>query len=324
MFSKKNKNVINVISAISMIGVGIGAFALIVVLSAFNGLEQLVEDLYGAFDPDIKIMPSKGKYFPEDALDISEIRQLDGVKSVSQVFEETALLQFKDKQAIATVKGVDSNYTDVSGVDSMITEGQFLLNHQNRHFLVLGNGLAYNLSLYIENNIEPLTVYAPQKGTKISFNPEKAFKKAYVLPAGIYTISPDFDFKYALADLNFVQKLFRAEGNLSALEIALLPGADANAVKQQIQNIAGDDFKVKTRYELNEMVFKTNNTEKWITYLILSFILIIATFNIIGSLTMLILEKTRDIKILKSLGVSMKTIMNIFLAEGVLISLLGG
>lgn len=324
LFSKKKHNVINIISAVSMLGVGIGAMALIVIMSAFNGLENLVAGLYSSFDPDIKITVKEGKVFNAGAISKEEILKIKGVKYYCEALEETVYIRYKDHEVIATIKGVEEAFDEMSGIDSMITEGEFILKTNGNNFAVAGYGIAYKLGLNIENVLEPLRIYTARREEISTLQPEQAFKLGNIMPSGIFMINQDFDFKYLLVPIDFARELLERGPEISSVEIGLTDDADKQYVKKEISRLAGDKFEVKTRYELNELIFKTNKTEKWITYLILTFILVIATFNVIGSLTMLILEKKEDMHILRSLGAEKKAIQKIFLFEGLMITFLGG
>jgi lipoprotein-releasing system permease protein len=324
LFSKKSHNVINVISAISAVGIGVGTIALIVVLSAFNGLEGLVDKLYSSFDPDIKMVAKKGKTFVADQKIREQIKSINGVKYVTYALEETVYVQYKAHEAIATVKGVEEDFVYMTGIDSMMAEGEFVLRSGENNFAVLGYGLAYNLSVFINGFPEPLKMYSAKRGYSGPLNPEETFNKKLIMPSGIFTINQDFDTKYILVPLRFAMELFEYENSISSIEIGVEKGVNVNQIKKQVIEIAGENFEVKTRYELNELIFKTNKTEKWITFMILSFILVIAAFNLIGSLTMLIIEKKQDIKILAGMGADKSLIKKIFITEGLMISLIGG
>lgn len=325
LFSKKTRNVINIISGVSVFAVAVGAMALIVVLSAFNGVDSLVRSLYDSFDPDIKITVKEGKTFAIDELSLEEIKKVNGVKYCVKTLEETAYLKYRKNESLCTVKGVEEEFVQMTGLDSMLVEGQLTLKENGINYAVLGYGIANNLGVFIENAIEPIKVFSAKREGKYSpTNPQGAFSKKHIMPGGIFTINQDFDMKYMLVPFDFAKQLLEYENEVSAIEIGLEKGADEKQVKAQIAAIAGEKFKVKTRYEQNELIFKTNETEKWATYLILTFILVIATFNVIGSLTMLIIDKKADINILKSMGASKAAVKNIFLVEGMLISLLGG
>ena len=324
LFSKKSHNVINIISGISMAGVGIGTIALVVILSAFNGLDDLIVSMYSSFDPAIKISAKQGKVFNADDVPKSKILEISGVTHYTKVLEETVLVKYKDRQTIATLKGVESDFLEMTELEEVIVEGEIGLDMSGTPLAMLGYGLGYTLSLFIDDNFTPLQIHAAKRGKKVSMNPENAFKKKRIMPGSLFSINPDFDNKYIVVPFSFAQELFERESEISAIELGLDEQANPDKVKQAIQAIVGDKFSVKTRYELDELIFQTTKTEKWITYLILSFILVIATFNIIGSLTMLIIEKKDDILTLKSFGASKSMIKQIFLVEGIMISIVGG
>ena len=308
-----------------MTGIGIGTFALIVVLSAFNGIENLVESLYSSFDPAIKITASKGKAFNINEFPKEKILALNEIEHCVYSLEETALLNYRDKQHIGTVKGVEDDFLEMSGLDSMLTEGNLIIEKNNQAYALIGYGVSYFLSLFVEQNFDPITIYSPRRTSKGAIlNPDDAFKKMKILPSGIFSINADFDNKYIIVPLWFAQELLQIKDKASSAEIALINESESDAIKSKLKEILGDDFVVKTRYELNEIIYQTNNTEKWITFLILSFILVIAAFNLIGSLTMLIIDKKNDIQILKSMGANQIIIKRIFILEGVLISFIGG
>lgn len=324
LISKKNRNVINVITAISMGGIAVGAMALIVILSAFNGLERLVESLYSSFDPDIKITATVGKSFNHYDLNTAQILGMDGVVGGSFVLEETAVLKYNQKQTFASVKGIDSSFLEQPGLDSMLYQGEWLLQKNNINYAVLGYGIADKIGLYLENALQPIFIYAAKNTHQVSPNLVDAFVVKPVLPSGIFSINADFDNKYILVPLSFAQTLFDKPNACSAYEINLRKNANAEKIANEIKALIGNNFKVETKYQLNEIIYKTNKTEKWITFLILSFVLVLATFNLIGNLAMIIIDKRQDLFTLKSLGATEKTVFHIFFIEGVLISLIGG
>jgi lipoprotein-releasing system permease protein len=325
LFSKKKQNVINIISIIAATGIGVGAFALIVVLSAFNGLEKLVESLYSSFDPDIKITATQGKILNVENFSKNYFLNIEDIEQVGFTIEETVLLSYREKQTVAILKGVESNFSKTTGLNEMIVEGDFVLEDQGQPFMVLGYGLSYYLSLFVNKSFDPVKVYAPKKSATVSLNPENAFIKKNIIPSGIFSINPDFDNHYALVPMSLAKELLQfSENEVSSIEITIKKGADATKVKNKLQAALGESFQVKTRYELNEIIYKTNNTEKWITFLILTFIIIIAAFNLIGALTMLIIDKKQDVYVLKALGINENQVRTLFLMEGTLISLLGG
>lgn len=322
MIAKKSHNVINIISWISVLGIAVGTMALVIVLSAFNGLEDLVEKLYASFDPAIKITAVEGKTFTISDFPSEKIKSLEQIAFYSEAIEDVVLVKYMEKQTVANIKGVQPVFYKMTGLDTMLIEGNLALN--NPQSIVLGYGVSDQLSLYLNNMIaEQISIIVPKKGTKKAFTPTDAFTRKFATPTGIFSVSPDFDTKYVLTSLSFAQELLSHPNQLSSVELALKKGANLETTKAQIKAIVGKKYDVKTRYELNELVFKTNKTEKWITFLILTFILVIASFNIIGSLTMLIIDKKKDVWILRSMGASAKTIRQLFFIEGMLINFFG-
>jgi len=305
-------------------GIAIGALALIVILSAFNGLEKLVESLYSSFDPDIKITATIGKTFAEETFPENEILNLEGILGGSKVLEETVVLKYNQKQTFATIKGVEESFLSHSGIDSMLYEGELLLEDGNLNYTVMGYGIADKIGLYIENALQPIYIYAAKNTKQLNPNLAEAFRVQPILPSGIFAINPDFDNKYALVPYKFAQNLLMKKSEMSAYELSLNEDVNPEDLKLKIQAILGADFEVKTKYQLNEIIYKTNKTEKWVTFLILSFVLVVATFNLIGNLAMLIIDKREDLFTLRSLGATENMVFQIFLIEGVLISLVGG
>ncbi len=324
LFSKKSTNVINLITAISMGGIGVGTLSLIVVLSAYNGLENLVESLYNSFDSDIRITVKKGKTFERSQFPEAKIKNLEGVAFYSNVIEETVMLKFGDRQAVATMKAVEPEFRQMTGVDSMMFDGNFLLEYQDQPFTVLGYALAEDLRIQLGNDYSYIEFYAAKRGMKARFNTAEALRKERILPSGVFAINTEFDAEYVLVPFEFGRNLLDYGDAISAVEVDLTNDASPEAIKEELQNLVGDDFEVKTRYEQNAIIYQTNKTEKWITFLILSFILVIATFNLVGSITMLIIDKKDDIQTLASMGADRPVLTRVFWVQGMLIALLGG
>lgn len=323
LISKKSHNVINIISWISVLGIAVGTMALIIVLSAFNGLETLVEELYASFDPDLKITIVEGKTFDSNDFPKNKILALSEVLHYNSALEEVALIKYEDKQTVATIKGIEESFYTMTGLDYLMIEGKINHDSEKKNSVIMGWGVADQLSLFISQSVYQISLIVPKRGTKKGISPGSEFNKKIAYATGIFSVNPDFDTKYVLGDLVFVQRLLKHEGRLSSVELGLKNNADWDKVKEKVQRIVGDRYKVQNRFEMNELIFKTNKTEKWITFLILSFILVIASFNIIGSLTMLIIDKKKDVWILKTMGANNKVIRKIFFAEGMLINLLG-
>ncbi len=322
LVARKSHNVINLISGISVVGVMTGTMALVIILSAFNGFDTLVHSLFNSFDPDLKITPAVGKTFPDTLPSLRRVRELPEVMYASGVIGENALLQYGDRQYIATVKGVEGVYTRMSGIDTMIVDGKFELYRKGAPMAVVGQGIASNLGIGL-HFITPIKVYVPRRGGRVSPDPSRAFNKSYIFPAGVFAIQQDFDLKYMLVPIAFARKLFGYDHELSALEIKVRPGAKVKEVQQKIRQILGPSFRVKDRYEQQALLYRIMKTEKWAIFLILTFILVIASFNVIGSLSMLIIEKQEDIATLRSLGAGVTVLRRIFLLEGWMITVAG-
>jgi lipoprotein-releasing system permease protein len=321
--AKKSQNAINIISWISVISIAIGTFALVVVLSAFNGLESLVESLFESFDSDIRIEAKEGKYFAEKELPLASIQELEGIVDYTRVLEEVCIVGYKSQKTIATLKGVDSSFLSMSRLEDVLIDGDLVLKKNGINFAISGYGIASQLGLYLNRSSSNLTVYAPKREIISTINPLNSFYRKMIAPAGVFYISPEYDNKYMLTPLSFVQDLLDLKGQVSSVEIAFEEGVNLDKAKQQVERIVGENYTVTNRYEFNEIIYKTNKTEKWVTFLILIFILTIAAFNILSSLSMLILEKKKDIQTLKSLGAKNSTIRRIFFLEGMLINLSG-
>ncbi len=325
LFSKKSHNAINIISGISAAGVSIGTAALICVLSVFNGFGTLIEGMFSAFDPDMKISLVEGKTFDANTPEFGKVKVLTNVASYAEVIEETALLSFDDRQMPARIMGVSDSFEKVTNIDSIIYDGRFQLFDGVSERAVAGIGVANKLG-FNALMISPLQILAPKRTGKINLlRPESSFNPASAYVSGIFVVNqPEYDDQYVLTSIRLAREIFEYDSTtVSALELKLNKTADLQKTRADIKALVGDRFKVQDKYEQQEDFFKITRMEKWITYLILSFILLIATFNIIGSLSMLILEKKDDIQVLRSMGADDKLMKRIFLFEGWMISILG-
>ena len=323
LFAKKSRNAINVISSISVAGVTVGTMALIIVLSVFNGLETLVRSIFNTFDPDLKITPVEGKTFVPDTTALSLLSNINGVACYSLCVEENALLRYGDKQYVAAIKGVDGNYAQVTGIDSSMWDGEFiLLSDKGRPFAVPGIGIANFLGIRI-NFIELLNIYVPKRTGTADLNPEDAFIRNYIFPSGIYQVEQEYDSKYVFIPIGFARELLEYDSEVTSLEIKFKEGAKEEVVQKEVIRLFGKGFMVQNKYEQQEIFYKVMRSERIAIFFILTLILIIASFSIIGSLTMLIIEKERDIGILRSLGADNMLIRKIFIFEGWLISIFG-
>jgi len=325
LFSKKSHNAINIISGISAAGVAIGTMALVCVLSVFNGFETLISDMFSAFDPDLKITLTHGKTFDVNSKEFNELHKMKSVAYFTEVVEENALLRFKDKQMPATIKGVSNDFEKMTRIDSIMYDGRFVLFDGAFQRAVLGVGVASILGLGA-HFIDPLYIYAPKRTSKINLlRPENSFNQIGTFVSGIFSVKQlQYDDHYVLVSIDLARNLFEYEkSTVSAVELKLAKGVKQSEIQKQIQTLLGDRFQVKNRYEQQESFFKIMKIEKWITYLILCFILLIASFNIIGSLSMLIIDKKADIQTLRNLGANNQLIKRIFLFEGWMISGVG-
>lgn len=323
LISKKSQRAINIISWVSVFGVMIGTAALIIVLSVFNGFETLILRLYNSFDPDLKISAVHGKSFSLDHFPLKKIEQLNDIAYVTKVVEENALVKYRDKQYIVTIKGVSDEFEHMTGIDSMMADGEFLLHRGDTDFAVVGGGIAYNLQLNIHDVFSPLEIYAPRKSASSLVNPEEAFNRRYLSASGVFSVQQEFDTKYILVPLRFADEVLEYNSRLTGIEIGLKKNAVAEDVQQRVNKIIGPEYMVRNRYQQHELVYKIMKSEKWAVFLILTFILIIATFNVISSLTMLVIEKKKDISILHSMGADSSLLRRIFLTEGMYITGLG-
>jgi len=315
---------VNVISIISVVGVAGMTAALIVILSVFNGFDSLISSMINQFDPDLKITAAKGKTFDLDSAACANIANIEGVAGVVRTIEETALFQYDNLQHIASIKGVDYNYSDICNIGECVYSGQYQLwDEQGVPYAVVGSDIASYLWLQV-NSVRPICVYAPMRGAKVSLNPDEAFSRGYIAPSGIFHIHQDFDSKYVIVPIEFARELLRyGESEISAAEIAVVPNADVEAVAARIAALLGDGYVVRNRFQQQDMLYKIMASEKLSIFVMLSFIIVIASFNIIGALAMLIIDKRRDIQILGHLGASDAFIRAIFRRTGQLITVTG-
>lgn len=323
LFSKGNRNVINIISGIAAMGVAIGSFAMIIVLSAFNGLENLVAELYTTVDPDVRIAPSTGKSFALESAGIDEIASWPEVEALAPMIEETVFLQFRDQQTVVKLRGIPPRYLKYLKLEPFLIEGEHELQVNESPRALMGYGIADNLNLFIRDAYDGIKVYAANRSELKALNPQEKFVSERIVPSGIIALNPEFDYSFCYVPFDFADQLLQYNHKASFIEVTLKPGVNAMNFKSKLEQKLGAEFNIKTRVELNDVIFKTNATEKWITFFILSFILVVATFNLIGSLTMLIIDKRRDIEILRALGMTTSEIRSVFLWEGLLITTVG-
>lgn len=326
LFSKKSTHVINIISGISVIGVAVATMALVVTLSVFNGFHDLVASLLTSFDPQIEVVPAKGKTAPADDPILTKIRNLPQVDVATESVEDQALAIYKGRQAMVKVKGVEDNFSELSHInDILYGDGEFSLHAANLQFGVVGIRLAEDMGMTADWDGQ-LKIYAPKREGQLDMmNPTEGFvEDSLISPGVVFSVKQArYDRDYVLTSIAFARNLFGQQGMLSQLEIRLKPGSNLDAVKAEMQEIAGDKYRVLDRMEQQADTFKIMKIEKFIAYIFLTFILAVACFNIIGSLSMLIIDKKNDVVTLRNMGASDKQIVRIFLFEGRMISAIG-
>ena len=321
LLGKKSTNAINIITWISILGLSIGTAALILILSVFNGFESVLAGLFDSFNPQFKVTPVTGKYFEIDSSLVKQIEQLPQVAHVSKTIEEVALFDYKGIQEVGIIKGVDENFSRVTRIDSSLRSGQLILDDESINYAILGSGMSNKLSINYNDAITPVTIYMP---TRTSRGPlARDYKSLDVYASGIFTAGSDADLQYIVTSYDDVTRLLDRRNNYSALEIKLEENARESSARKGILAILGDGFVIKDRYEQDATFFKVMNTEKWVSFMITSFIMLIIAFNLVGSLWMLVLEKKQDLSILQAMGFTSKKVSNLILYEGGLISFVG-
>jgi lipoprotein-releasing system permease protein len=321
--SKKSTNAINIIAWISVLAIAVGTASLIIVLSVFNGFEGLVKSLYADFYTDIRVSAVKGKSIFLSPEQINKLRKTDGVTQLSMVAEEKALLVNGDFQTIVFIKGVDANYANTNKLAEHIIRGKFETGNAASPKLVVGSGIENAAGIDVEKSVYPLTLYMPNKKA-YTLTTLDALNAYNVMPTGTFMVQQDFDNKYVFSNLEFLKYMLDMKTDeFSSVEIKTNSN-NADDTKKNIQSLLGKNFLVQTRYEQNQSLYTVMTVERWVIYGILSLILIVAAFNMIGALTMLVLEKQKDIAVLKAMGMNNSTIQKIFLSEGLLLAVLGG
>ena len=326
LFSKKSHHAINVISGVSVCGIALAVLALVCTLSVFNGFQDLVATMFTAFDPELKITSTSGKVFDSEDERIQLLRQMPEIEVFSQSLEDNAMVQYKGRQAMVVIKGVEENFNQLTAIDSILYgRGEWRLQDEVVDYAVPGIELVSILGTGIRF-LDPLEVYAPKRGAKINVaNPVSSFQSDYLHSSGlVFAVNQQqYDASYILTSLSFARNLFQYDTEVSSIELKLKSYSDIDAVKYRIRKLLGDDFLIRNRYEQQEDTFRIMEVEKLISYLFLTFILLIACFNVIGSLSILIIDKRDDIVTLQNLGADNRMVSQIFLFEGCLISFLG-
>lgn len=323
LLAKKSHQAINIITWISVAGVAIGTMALVIVLSVFNGFEQVISNLFNAFNPDLIIKQKNEQVFSLDELPLDQIRNIPGIAIYSEVLEESALITHQGRQHLLTMRGVDGKYAEVTGIDTMLVEGDFILESGDSDFFVIGEGVEYVLAANIHNFMDPFHLYVPRRGRTPGLHPSQAFNASTHFASGVFRVHAETDMEFVLVPLRLARKMLNFDNEVNMIVIGLTQDANPQTVQSKLAEMVGPDFRVLNRFQQQEFLYRIMRTEKWAIFFILTFILIIASFNVIGSLTMLVIEKSRDIRVLHNLGASQKLIRRIFLIQGILISLGG-
>ncbi len=319
LFGKKSTQAINIISGVSVLGIGIGTAALILVLSVLNGFEDLIKGLFNSFNPDLKITLERGKTFHQDPAVYEALLQTSNVRSVSAFLEETALLEYKDIKDFATLKGVDTAYARHSNILTKMDEGVFELVSPMGYQAVAGLGIRNKLAISIDDPFALISAFMPDQKASLV----QPFKKRSLIPAGIFSIQQDYDNRYVFVDLGFMQDLAGKSGFITGYEIQLEDYDLKKQTIEEIRKILGGGYKIADRYQQDAAFYKLMRMEKWVSFAILSFVLILVAFNIVGALWMIVLEKKKDIMVLKSMGMKDPTLAGIFVATGLWITGLG-
>ncbi|MCO5935577.1 ABC transporter permease [Mucilaginibacter sp. RB4R14] len=322
LFSKKQTHAINIISGISILGVLVGSAALIIILSVFNGLESVILSLYSNFTPELKIEPRMGKTFDPNTPYFNALGKDVRVVSYTQVLQEKALIRYSGRSFIATVKGVSDDFLKGRMLDSTIQFGSFTLKDKGENFAVIGSTVQGSLGVSLKNQFTSLQVFSPRRNAGTSTDPMNDFVFRSIQPSGVFGIQQDFD-DLIITPIEFTRDLLDQPNQVSSLELNYKTGTDLDEVQESIEERIGKSFTVRNRKEQNTELYKTINYERWSIFMILTFVLIIAIFNIIGSLTMLVIDKRKDIAILTSLGANKGLIQRIFFFEGMMISFIG-
>ncbi len=317
-------NAVSLISWIALLGYLVGAAALVIVLSVFNGFGELFGSLYANFDADLKVVPASGKYFQAETIPFQTVQQIEGIHSAHFVIEENALFRYGSKQSIGAIRAIDNHYLKDASLDTNIVRGDALVQIGDSNFAIAGIGLSYQLGIDPADPFQLLGVFLPRKGTVNLYNPSSAFAESYLQVAGIFSVQDEVDAKYVLLPLKMVQEQMGLTDGFTAYEVRVHPGQDIAAIKLQIESLLGSSFEVKDRYEQRASFYQIMQSEKTISYFILVFILFIAAFNTIGTLYMMVLEKNKDLRVLNALGMRKIEAFSVFFYESILLAFVGG
>lgn len=329
LIAKKSHNAINIITAISVGLVAVGTIALIAIMSVFNGLETLVGSLSTSINSDLLIEPKTSKYIDRKDFPEEKVKKLDGIKYWSTTLGDNVLFKYKpaletvSREYIGYLLGVEENYTKATNIESMMLDGVFLLQNYGKPYCVMGNGVAANLQIHLNDFDNPIRCYFPKADASVSINPMDAISIGNLLPSGVFSIQQEIDEKLIIAPLNFVQELMNLKGKLTSIQVELEDESEVDKLQEQIQNIIGESYTVKNKIQQNDVMYNIMKSEKWSSFLILAFILFIATFNLVGALSVLIIDKQADIQILTFMGANKALISKIFLFEGFMVTMSG-
>lgn len=325
LFSRQNRNAINIISFISVLGITFVTYVLIVVLSIFNGFQGYIEGMYTSFDADVRVVPARGKTMPASDSLRTVLADFEGVEAVAPVVQDKAMLTYFDKQYMVEVKGIQRDYLKVNRVDQLVYEGEFEFQGiDGQPQAILGGSVAYFINARISDRLHPMKLWAVGDARDLLTNPEQAVRTQNLFTAGYFKVQMEYDTRYIIADFATTQELFDLKGRVSSYEIATQDFHAAESVARALRAQLGEGYKVETWFDMHETLFKVMRNEKLVAYFILTLMLLIAAVNIIGGLSMIIVEKTRDIAILRSMGAQRSMIRKLFIVEGVFVGGIGG
>ena len=323
LFSKKSTNAINIISGIAIASIAIGCASLLIIMSVFNGLEDLIASLYNSFNPEIKVQPKTGKTFEVDSNTVYQLSEIEGVAAVSTTIEEVAFFRYKDSEHFGMIKGVDEAFKTVTKLDTSVNKGTYVLKEDGKYFALLGLGLEYQLGIDVNNPFHFLKIYVPKAKNKGGLA-NKAFNVQGIDPEGVFVTEQEIDSKYVVTHIDFVRKMLQVSPNtVGTIEIALDKGVNIATVQKQIQTLLGEQFTVQNRKQQEAEFYRLMKVEKWIAYAVICLTLVLIVFNMIGALWMLVLEKKRDIAVLKAMGANAQLVARIFQYQGVLMTAIG-
>jgi lipoprotein-releasing system permease protein len=323
LFARKSYAIINIISGISVIGVAVGTMALFVVLSVFNGFEDLILKLFNNFHSDFKIEAVEGKTISLDEFPMDKLKELDNVFTITTVIEELALARYDERQHLVRVKAVSEDFLQSASLDEIIVRGEAVLEYEDYNYAIVGAGVDYVLGINYNDYTKGISLYVPRRTAKASVAMSQAFTSRSVYPSSVFSVQQEFDEQYIIIPLRTGADLYEYENEVTSVEVMFKPGISIKKARSELNNIIDKKYSIKDRYQQQEFIYKILRSEKLAIFLILAFILIIATFNVIGTLSMIILEKRKDIAVLSAMGASLKFIRRLFVVEGMLVICIG-